>query len=313
MRKKMRSLLKEKDYLVTPAIVNAMQAMIVEKVGFDFVYTGGYGASLALLGLPDVGLMTETEMVTHARYVANAVNIPVLMDADTGYGNAINVIRTVQDFEAAGVAGIHIEDQITPKRCGHIAGKMLIPIDEAVGKIKAAVDARRDKDFIIIARTDAVAAVDGGLDEAAKRAKEYVRAGADMVFCEFASLDMEYPRKFAEAIHKDFPDLPLQFNYSAHFKWCQSPVTFSDLAKMGYKVIHISGVGIRTSMKAIWDYAVNLKERGEQAEKDFEKSLLGHPLEDHHKFAGVPKFKELEARYLPGEEVRKKYEKTTGY
>jgi len=309
----MRNLLKEKEYLITPAITNAMEAMIVEKVGFDFVYTGGYGASLTLLGLPDVGLMTATEMVRHGRYIANAVKIPVLMDADTGYGNAINVIRTVQDFEAAGLAGIHLEDQTTPKRCGHIAGKMLIPLEEAVGKIKAAIDARKDKDFIIEARTDGVAAVGGGLDEALRRAKEYVRVGADMIFCEFPTMEIELPKKFAAEMHKDFPNIPLHFNYSMQFDWYKSPWKFSDLAAMGYKVIHVSGGGLRASMKAVWDYAADLFQRGEQAEKDFEKSLIGHPMENQRDFAGFPKIKELETKYLPGEEVRTKYEKSVGY
>jgi isocitrate lyase len=313
MGKKMRTLLRDKDYLITPGIHNAMQAMIVEKVGFDHVYMGGYDTSLTILGLPDVGLITETEVVTNARNIAKAVNVPVLADADTGYGNAINVIRTVQDFEVAGVAGIHIEDQITPKRCGHVAGKMLIPFEEAVGKIKAAVDARRDKDFIIVARTDAVAAVDGGLDEAVKRGKEYARAGADMIFCEFPSPGIEYPKKFAEEMHKDFPNLPFQFNYSSSLKWYESPVKFSDLAKMGYKVIHVATVALRTGMVALWDYAADLMEREEQTEIDFEKRIIGHPMEDKHKFAGIPKIRELEAKYLPDEEVQKKYDKSLGY
>jgi isocitrate lyase len=315
MRKKMRTLLRDKDYLITPGIANPIQAMIVEKVGFDFVYMGGADTSLTFLGVTDVGLITETEMVSNARNIAKAVDIPVLVDADTGYGNAINVIRTVQDFEAAGVAGIHIEDQISPKRCGHMAGKMLIPIEEAVGKIKAAVDARKDKDFIIDARTDAAAAVDGGFDEALKRGKEYARAGADMIFCEFPSPDpdVEYAKKFAKEMHKDFPNLPLHFNYSAAFKWYKSPIKFSDLAEMGYKVIHVSLVGLRTGIQALWDYAVDLKEREEQAEVDFGKRFVGHSMEEYHKFGGFPKFKELEAKYLPGEEVRKKYGKSLGY
>jgi len=150
MRKKMRSLLEEKEYLVTPGVANPMQAMVVEKVGFDYVYMTGYGTSLTILGLTDVGLITETEMVTNAKNIARAVNIPVISDADTGFGNAINVIKTVEDYEAAGVAGIHMEDQVSPKRCGHLAGKNIIPLEEAVGKIKAATDAKNDKDFIII-------------------------------------------------------------------------------------------------------------------------------------------------------------------
>ena len=119
----LRRLLAEKPFIVTPGITNALHALIVEKAGFDYVYVGGYDVSLALLGLPDVGLITETEMVANARNIAGAVNLPVVADADTGYGNAINVIRTVRDYEAAGVAAIHIEDQVSPKRCGHVAGK----------------------------------------------------------------------------------------------------------------------------------------------------------------------------------------------
>lgn len=147
MRRKMRSLLAAKDHIFTAGVSNAMEAMILEKAGFDFVYMSGSGTSITQLGLVDVGLITETEMVNNARNIARAVNIPVFSDADNGYGNAINVIKTVQDFEAAGVAGIHIEDQDSPKRCGHFAGKTVIPVEEAAGKIRAAVDAKKDKDF----------------------------------------------------------------------------------------------------------------------------------------------------------------------
>lgn len=157
----LRRLLAEKPFIVTPGITNALHALIVEKAGFEFAYVGGYDVSLTLLGLPDVGLITESEMVANARNIAGSVTIPVVADADTGYGNAINAIRTVQDYEAAGVAAIHIEDQISPKRCGHAAGKMIVPLEEAVGKLRAALDARRDKGLVIIGRTDAVSAVGG--------------------------------------------------------------------------------------------------------------------------------------------------------
>jgi 2-methylisocitrate lyase-like PEP mutase family enzyme len=133
MGKKMRALMQEKDYLVTPGVGNPIQAMIVEKVGFDYVYMTGYGTSLTILGLPDVGLITEVEMVTNAKNIAKAVNLPVIADADNGFGNAINMIRTIRDYEEAGVAGIHIEDQVNPKRCGHLAGKEVIALEEAVG------------------------------------------------------------------------------------------------------------------------------------------------------------------------------------
>jgi 2-methylisocitrate lyase-like PEP mutase family enzyme len=286
--------------------------MIVEKAGFDFVYTGGYDVSLTLLGLPDVGLITETEMVANARHIAKSVGVPVISDADTGYGNAINVIRTVENFEAAGVAAIHIEDQVSPKRCGHVSGKLIIPVEEAVGKLKAALDARKDKDFVIIARTDAIAATGGGLDEAVRRGKEFARVGCDMVWAEFPFADIDYPRRFAAEIHREFPELPLYFNYSANLRWNESRLTFDDLAALGYKVMHTSLAGMRTTMQSMWDYATDLKARGAQAEIDFEEKLMGHPMGTFHEFAGFPEIKKLEAKYLPTEEVEKKYAGSVG-
>ncbi len=312
MGKKMRTLMAEKDYLVTPGVGNPMQAVIVEKVGFDYVYMSGYGTSLTILGLPDVGLITEVEMVTNARNIVKAIDIPVIADADNGFGNAVNMIRTVRDYEEVGVAGIHVEDQISPKRCGHLAGKEVIPIDEAVGKVRAAVDAKKDEDFIIIARTDALSAAGGGFDEALKRGKAYARAGADMVFCEFPSPDPEMPARFAREIHEEFPNLPLFFNYSSSFRWHESPLTFDDVAGMGYKVIIVSLGCVRAGMQAVWDYATDLMTRKEAAEKGFEKRLAGHPTEDFHRFAGVPRIRELESRYLPSDEMRKKYEGSSG-
>jgi isocitrate lyase len=312
MGKKIRALMAQKDYLVTPGVGNPMQAIIVEKVGFDYVYMSGYGTSLTILGIPDVGLITEVEMVTNAKNIVKSVDIPVIADADNGFGNAVNMIRTVRDYEEVGVAGIHVEDQISPKRCGHLAGKEVIPLEEAVGKIRAAIDAKKDEDFIIIARTDALSAAGGGFDEALKRGKAYARAGADMVFCEFPSPEPEMPARFAREIHKEFPNLPLFFNYSSSFKWYESPLTFDDIAKMGYKVIIVSLGCVRAGMQAVWDYAADLMVQKETAEKGFEKRLVGHPTEDFHRFAGVPRIREIESRYLPSEEMRKKYEGSFG-
>ncbi|HYC44174.1 MAG TPA: isocitrate lyase/PEP mutase family protein [Burkholderiales bacterium] len=310
--RQLRTLLRERAYLTTPGITTALHAMIVEQAGFEYVYAGGYDASLTLLGEPDVGLMTETEMVANLRNVAKATSLPVVADADTGYGNAVNVIRTVQDYEAAGVAAMHIEDQVAPKRCGHVAGKMVVPLEEAVGKIRAALDARRDPDFVIIARTDAVAAAGGGFDEAVRRGKAYARAGADMVWAEFPSADPELPRRFAEAIHSDFPSLPLYFNYSSNLKWYESGVSFEALAAMGYKLMHVSLVAMRVMMHAFWDYAVAMKAHGAQAEIDFQKRLAGHPMGAFHELAGFPRVKALEETYLPAEEVRQKYSGSVG-
>jgi 2-methylisocitrate lyase-like PEP mutase family enzyme len=307
MRKKMRTLLAEKECIFTAGVANPMEAMLLENAGFDFIYMTGGGTSLTQLGLVDVGFLTETDMVNNARNIARAVSIPVLSDADNGYGNAINVMKTVQDFEDAGVAGIHIEDQDSPKRCGHFAGKVIIPIEEAVGKIRAAVDAKRDKDFVIIARTDAVTAVGGGFEEALKRGKAYARAGADMIFGEFSSPDIEEPKRFAEGIHKEFPGLPLLFNYSCNIQWYNAPLAFDDIARLGYKVIIVSSGCVRVSKQAVSEYAVDLKTRKEQAVIDFQR----RETRDYADFGGLKRIKELEAKYLSGEAVQKRYE-TTG-
>jgi 2-methylisocitrate lyase-like PEP mutase family enzyme len=312
MGARMRALLRERRYVYTPGITHALHAMIVEKAGYEYVYMGGYDVSLTLMGLPDVGLITATEMVTNARHIASSVKIPVIADADTGYGNAVNVVRTVRDFEAAGVAGIHIEDQVAPKRCGHVAGKTLVSLDEAVGKIKAALEARRDPQFIIMARTDAIAATGGGFEEAVRRGRAYARAGCDMLFAEFPDAKIDLPKRFAETILKDFPGLPLYFNYSSNLNWHESKVTFEDLAALGYKAMHVSLAGMRATMQATWDYAVDLKARGAQAEIDFERRLRNHPIADHYTFAGFPAIKVLEQKYLPADELERKYQGATG-
>jgi 2-methylisocitrate lyase-like PEP mutase family enzyme len=286
--------------------------MIVEKAGFDFVYVGGYDVSLTLLGMPDVGFITETEMLNNARHIARSVTLPVIADVDTGYGNALNVIRTVQDFEAAGLAAIHIEDQVAPKRCGHVAGKVVVPLQEAVGKIRAALDARKDKDFVIIARTDAIAAAGGGLDEAIRRGKAFAQVGADMIWAEFPTADIAQPQRFACEVLAAFPHVPLYLNYSANLKWHESKVTFEDFAAMGYKIMHVSLTGMRSTMMGMWDYAVDLKARGAQAEIDFQHRLNAHPMGAFHEFAGFAKFKALEEKYLPADEVQKKYDGAVG-
>ena len=310
--RRIKALLQEKRYLFTPGITTALHAMMVEKAGFDYVYAGGYDASLTLLGLPDVGLMTETEMAANLRNIARATSLPVVADADTGYGNAINVMRTVENYESAGLAALHIEDQVSPKRCGHVAGKIVVPLDEAVGKIRAALDARSDPDFLIIARTDAVAAAGAGFDEAVRRGKAFARAGADMVWAEFPTADPDYPKRYAAEIHREFPQLPLYFNYSSNLKWYESGLKFEELADMGYRMMHVSLVAMRVMMQAFWDYAIDMKARGADAEIAFQKRLIGHPMGAFHELAGFSRVKEQEARYLPADEVRKKYDGAVG-
>src|ERR1700726_82727 len=171
-----------KAAVTMPGVPNAAMARQVERVGFDAVYVSGAGMANATAGVPDIGLLTLTEVAQLAGYIAKAVKIPAIVDADTGFGGAENVARTIQELENAGLAGCHIEDQEFPKRCGHLAGKSIVDVNEMVGKIKAAIGARRDPDFMIIARTDARAVE--GFDRAVERAQAYVEAGADAIFPE---------------------------------------------------------------------------------------------------------------------------------
>lgn len=182
-RQRLRTRLTQGPVIVAPGIYDAYGARFVAQAGFEAVYLTGNGVSASLLGRPDVGLVDLTMIASHARRVAACVDIPLICDADTGYGNAVNVRHTVEEFEAAGVAAIHLEDQASPKRCGQLPGaRPVIELGEAVGKIESAVAARRDPDFIIIARTDSAEA--HGLDEAIKRGQAYRKAGADVIFVE---------------------------------------------------------------------------------------------------------------------------------
>lgn len=174
----LRKLLDEPGVFIAPGVYDALSARIVQEAGFEMVYVSGQ-AMAASYGLPDLGLLTMSEVVSRAASITEAVDIPVICDADTGYGDAINVIRTVREFERAGVAGIHLEDQVSSKRCGMLSGKSLISMEEMVAKLHAALDARVNQDFVIIARTDALLPV--GTDEAIKRAKAYEEAGADLI------------------------------------------------------------------------------------------------------------------------------------
>src|SRR5436190_14396225 len=187
--KRLRELI-TKCAVIIPGVPNAAMARQTERAGFEAVYASGAGMANATAGVPDIGLLTLTEVAQLAGYIAKAVRIPALVDADTGFGGAESVGRTIFELERAGLAGCHIEDQEFPKRCGHLAGKTLIPAEEMIEKIKAAVRARRDSDFVIMARTDARAVE--GFDQAVKRAKEYVNAGADAVFPEALQTEEEF-------------------------------------------------------------------------------------------------------------------------
>src|SRR5499427_2805788 len=190
MGRKFRQLLKEEPYLFTGGVYEPLGAQIAERVGLKSIYLSGYSMALHN-GWPDMGFLTQTEVARIASMVASATSLPVIADADDGYGNALSTIRTVQEFVKTGVAGIHIEDQRFPKRCGHIAGKTIVSREEALGKYRAALAERDrlDRDFVIIARTDAFGAVGGSIEEAIWRGRAYADAGVDSVWCELSSSD----------------------------------------------------------------------------------------------------------------------------
>lgn len=245
-----------KSAVMLPGVPNAAIARQVERAGFDAVYVSGAGMANATAGVPDIGLLTLTEVARLAGYIARAVKIPAIVDADTGFGGSENVARTIHELEAAGLAGCHIEDQEFPKRCGHLAGKSIVDVEEMTEKIKAAVAARRDPDFMIIARTDARAVED--FDRTLNRAQRYVESGADAIFPEALQGEQEF-RDFARKI-----EVPLLANMTEFGK---SPLlSFQDLTGLGYRLVIFPQSAFRVSMKATEEFLRALKESGTQKE-----------------------------------------------
>jgi 2-methylisocitrate lyase-like PEP mutase family enzyme len=301
---RLRELLRSGTPLVVPGCYNALSAKVLAHVGFPALYMTGYGTSLSLLGMPDAGLATMTEMHLNARYIANAVPVPVIADADNGYGNAINVIRTVREYVQTGVAGIHIEDQVMPKRCGHVAGRRVIPLEEAVGKYRAAAQARdaTDADFVLIARTDARGAHGGTLDEAIRRANAYLQAGADMAFVE-GPTSLDEVRRICREVKG-----PIFYNQTG-----VSPrLSLPEMQDLGIAIVILPGAAMRATIKAVYDLGVALRDQGPLAESEFNDSFKGHPLADVHTFAGFDQIREWEEAYLPGEELTK-YQDSVGH
>jgi methylisocitrate lyase len=244
-----------KGAVLLPGVPNAAIARQVERAGFDAVYISGAGMANSTAGVPDIGLLTMTEVVRLAGYIASAVKIPAIVDADTGFGGAENVARTIREIEAAGLAGCHIEDQDFPKRCGHLAGKEIVDLAEMVAKIKAAVAARRDPDFMIIVRTDARAVED--FDRTVERAGQYLAAGADAIFPEALQSADEF-RDFAREI-----DSPLLANMTEFGK---GPLlSFKELSDLGYRMVIFPQSAFRVSMKATEEFLRSLKKAGTQS------------------------------------------------
>ena len=286
-RARLRELLAAPGPLVAPGAYDALSARLVEQAGFDVVYMTGFGTTASLAGRPDVGLLSGTEMVDNARRIVAAVDVPVIADADTGYGNAINVVRTVQLYEQAGVAGLHLEDQVMPKKCGHMSGKAVIGVEEMAGKIRAAVAARRDPDLLLIARTDA-AAVEG-LDAAVARARAYADAGADVLFVEAPTSEDDIARVAAEL--RDVA--PLVFNWAEGGR--TPPIPLDRIAELGFSLVLYPIGTLLAATAGIRSFLETLRAEGTPT-----SALPGLPtFEGFTDLIGLPEVHDLEQRFAP--------------
>ncbi|HEY0917768.1 isocitrate lyase/PEP mutase family protein [Devosia sp.] len=300
----LRDLLRSSRLLVKPGAYDALSAQIIERAGFEVLGLSGYAISVSLLGKPDVGLVTMTEIVDVCRRVSAAVGIPVIADADTGYGNAINVMRTTEEFIRAGAAAIHIEDQVSPKRCGHVAGKQVVGIEEAVGKFRAAARVRDELDpnFVIIARTDARGVQGGTLADVIARANAYADAGADMIFPEGLTSIEEVRRVCAEV------SVPVHYNRTG-----VSPLLDrEELQACGVKMVSNATGSLRAAARAMFDYMAAFKAGDAEFLKAFFSGIADHPVGDMHEFVGFKEIMALEAEYLPAEDAQK-YNGSIGY
>lgn len=280
----LRRLIASKRTIVAPGAYDALSARIIEQAGFPAVYMTGFGTTASLIGRPDVGLLTMSEMAGHARRIVQAIEVPLIADADTGYGNPLNVIRTVREYESAGVSAIHIEDQITPKKCGHMENKQLIAPTEMVAKILAAIEARRSADFLIIARTDARAVE--GIDSALRRARMYREAGADVLFVEAPQSEKE-----VELVASELADMPLLFNFAEGGK--TPPIAFERLGELGYRIVIFPIAALLAATTAVRRVAAEIRASGTPA------ALLGELISfaEFNQMIGLPEIQQLEQRF----------------
>lgn len=282
---KLRDLINEENIIVAPGAYDGISARLIKEAGYKVIYRTGGGAAASVLGQPDIGLMTLTEMVTHAANMVEAVDLPIIADADTGYGNVLNTIRTVHEFERAGVAAIHLEDQIFPKRCGHLAGKQVIAKDEFAQKIKAASAERYCKDFVIIARTDARAVE--GFEKAIERCKNYVEAGADVIFFEAPQSIEEI-----EKIPKELKGIPVLINMATGGK--TPSVNIKDLEQMGYKIVIFPAICMSPALLTMREALKYLAEHG--TDIGYVDPMIVSPLE-LFKVVGIEEWQKLEKKY----------------
>ncbi len=281
---RLRELLAGDLPVLLPGCYDALGARLIEQAGFDAVYMTGFGTSASLLGRPDVGLLGLSEMVDNARRIVAAVDRPVVADADTGYGNQINVIRTIQAYEQAGVAGVHIEDQVLPKKCGHMEGKQVVSAAEFEAKIAAAVAARSNPDFVVIARTDARAT--HGFEAAIDRAKAAAAAGADLLFVE-ALIDGDELRAVAD----ELADHKLVFNWAEGGK--TPPLTHAEIAELGFAAVIMPISTLLAATRAMQEVLARIKADGTPAEVVADLPAFGEFTD----LIGLPEITDLEQRF----------------
>ncbi len=282
--RRLRELLAGPEPVLAPGVFDALGARLVEEAGFPAVYMTGFGTAAALLGRPDVGLVTMSEMVENAARIVAACEIPVIADADTGYGNPLNVIRTVQEYERAGVAAIHIEDQVAPKKCGHMEGKQVIGAAEMEAKIHAAVAARRSDDFVIIARTDARAVE--GMPAAIERARRYRDAGADVLFVEAAETEDE-----VATVAGELRGIPLLFNWAEGGK--TPALDHATLARLGFRLVIFPIALLLGTTRWIRQALAEVRAAGTPLPIMDQLPRFGEFLD----FIGVPEIRDLEQRF----------------
>jgi 2-methylisocitrate lyase-like PEP mutase family enzyme len=293
--KMLRALLQRPGLIIAPGVYDALSARICEMVGFEAVSHSGYGTAAATLGQPDIGLLDMTEMVRQVGSVANAVEIPVLGDADTGFGNAINAYRTVQEYIRAGAAGLFIEDQVLPKRCGHMRGKQVISKPEMLGKLKAAMDARDDldTDFVIMCRTDAIAV--NGFEDALDRAKAAADLGVDMIFVE-ALETREQMAQVGREIAR-----PLMLNL---IEGGRTPLlTYAEAEALGFKYIALALTALSAAAKGMYDVMRRVREEG------ISNAYLDRlfTMQEFAQVVHLERFRRMEDRYLPSEVLEDRY------
>jgi 2-methylisocitrate lyase-like PEP mutase family enzyme len=280
--RRLRARLRDATLLVAPGVFDGLSARIAAASGFEALYASG-GAIARSTGVPDLGLLTLPEVLARVREIVDATDLPVIADADAGYGNALNVLRTVREFERLGVAALHLEDQVSPKKCGHYAGKDVISTGEMIGKIRAALDARRDPDLLVIARTDARAVE--GLDAAIERANAYARAGADVLFVEAPESEEEL-RAIAARVHA-----PLLVNM---FQGGRTPLVAPDaLAAMGYRLMIVPSDLQRAAIRAMQTAAAAIRATGTAA--GLGAGLAG--FDERDALVDLPEWRRREATY----------------